>query len=151
MKNITSLNSSLIIKGWILCFFLLGTSSFSYSFNNDSSLKESINSIKEGISLLLEDEKVKKITICHIPPGNPSNPQTIKIAESAWAAHEAHGDTLGECNANDEEEDDDQEEGDNDDEGDENEGDNDQDEDNNNEDQDDQGNDDNNNEDDEEN
>jgi large repetitive protein len=39
----------------------------------------------------------KKITICHIPPGEPENPQTIEIPESAWAAHEAHGDTRGPC------------------------------------------------------
>jgi hypothetical protein len=45
----------------------------------------------------LED---KKITICHIPPGNTGNPQTIEIPESAWPAHEAHGDTKGACAPN---------------------------------------------------
>ena len=39
----------------------------------------------------------KKIKICHIPPGNPGNPQTIEIPESAWPAHQAHGDTKGAC------------------------------------------------------
>jgi hypothetical protein len=39
----------------------------------------------------------KKITICHIPPGNNQNPQTIEINESAWPAHQAHGDTKGVC------------------------------------------------------
>ena len=39
----------------------------------------------------------EKITICHIPPGNPNNPQTIEIPLSAWAAHQAHGDVLGSC------------------------------------------------------
>jgi hypothetical protein len=39
----------------------------------------------------------KKITICHIPPGNNQNPQTIEIPEAAWPAHEAHGDTKGAC------------------------------------------------------
>lgn len=38
-----------------------------------------------------------KITICHFPPGNEENPQTIEISQSAWDAHEAHGDYLGEC------------------------------------------------------
>lgn len=42
----------------------------------------------------------KKITICHIPPGNNQNPQTIEINESAWPAHEAHGDTKGACPEN---------------------------------------------------
>ena len=39
----------------------------------------------------------KKVTICHIPPGNPENAHTIKVGESAVDAHLAHGDTLGEC------------------------------------------------------
>lgn len=37
------------------------------------------------------------ITICHYPPGNPDNPQTITISVSAWPAHEAHGDHIGPC------------------------------------------------------
>jgi PKD repeat protein len=41
-----------------------------------------------------------KIIICHIPPGNPDNPQTIVISESALEAHLAHGDTIGPCNGN---------------------------------------------------
>ena len=40
-----------------------------------------------------------KITICHYPPGNPDNVQTIEISESAWPAHEAHGDDRGTCDA----------------------------------------------------
>ena len=39
----------------------------------------------------------KKVTVCHAPPGNPDNAQTISVAESAVSAHLAHGDTLGEC------------------------------------------------------
>ena len=39
----------------------------------------------------------EKITICHIPPGNNGNPQTIEIPLSAWPAHQAHGDKLGAC------------------------------------------------------
>jgi hypothetical protein len=38
-----------------------------------------------------------KITICHIPPGNPNNPQTISISRSALPAHLAHGDQVGDC------------------------------------------------------
>ncbi|MFH2028600.1 MAG: putative metal-binding motif-containing protein, partial [Nanoarchaeota archaeon] len=38
-----------------------------------------------------------KIIICHYPPGNPANKHTIEIDESAWPAHEEHGDTIGEC------------------------------------------------------
>jgi len=38
-----------------------------------------------------------KVTICHIPPGNPDNPQTISVAPQAVPAHLAHGDSLGPC------------------------------------------------------
>lgn len=39
-----------------------------------------------------------KITICHIPPGNPQNTNTLSISESAWPAHrDNHGDTFGAC------------------------------------------------------
>jgi hypothetical protein len=39
----------------------------------------------------------KQVTICHIPPGNPSRKNTITISSSAWPAHQAHGDTEGAC------------------------------------------------------
>lgn len=39
----------------------------------------------------------QKMTICHIPPGNPSKKKTLSIGSSAWPAHQAHGDTEGEC------------------------------------------------------
>lgn len=38
-----------------------------------------------------------QVTICHIPPGNPSKKVTITIGSSAWPAHQAHGDTEGAC------------------------------------------------------
>jgi len=40
-----------------------------------------------------------KVTVCHIPPGNPSNLNTITISEHALQAHLAHGDFLGDCAA----------------------------------------------------
>lgn len=40
-----------------------------------------------------------KVTICHVPPGNPENPQTITIGASAVPHHleEHEGDSLGPC------------------------------------------------------
>ena len=38
-----------------------------------------------------------KMTICHIPPGNPSKAKTLSIGTSAWPAHQAHGDKEGAC------------------------------------------------------
>ncbi|MBI2441628.1 MAG: RHS repeat-associated core domain-containing protein [Lentisphaerae bacterium] len=37
------------------------------------------------------------LIICHHPPGNPENRETLRINENAWPAHQAHGDTLGAC------------------------------------------------------
>lgn len=39
----------------------------------------------------------EKVTICHIPPGNPGNAKTITVGASAVNAHLGHGDTLGPC------------------------------------------------------
>lgn len=44
-----------------------------------------------------EKEDAEQITICHHPPGNSQNFQTITISKSAWEAHEKHGDTKGPC------------------------------------------------------
>ena len=38
-----------------------------------------------------------KVTICHIPPGNPENAHAIVVGEPAVDAHLNHGDTLGDC------------------------------------------------------
>lgn len=46
------------------------------------------------------DNSADWVTICHIPPGNPNNPITITINQSALSTHLAHGDTLGSCDAN---------------------------------------------------
>ena len=40
----------------------------------------------------------EKVTICHFPPENPINKQTIAIGVSALPAHKTHGDTVGACN-----------------------------------------------------
>jgi hypothetical protein len=41
------------------------------------------------------DKSSQKITICHVPPGNPAQKHTLHIAFSAWAAHKAHTNTKG--------------------------------------------------------
>ena len=43
-------------------------------------------------------EGSQKVTICHIPPGNPGNAHTISVGSAAVSAHEAHGDYVnGSC------------------------------------------------------
>ena len=38
-----------------------------------------------------------KVTLCHIPPGNPTNARTIVVRQAAVESHLGHGDYLGEC------------------------------------------------------
>jgi hypothetical protein len=39
-----------------------------------------------------------KITICHVPPGNPANAHTLVVGGPAWNGHRHHrGDYLGAC------------------------------------------------------
>lgn len=38
-----------------------------------------------------------KITLCHIPPGNPENAHTLTVSERALPAHLTHGDHCGPC------------------------------------------------------
>jgi Zn-dependent metalloprotease len=42
-------------------------------------------------------KNLDKVEICHTPPGNPANPQTLCVALSAVATHLAHGDLLAAC------------------------------------------------------
>ena len=45
----------------------------------------------------LAAEGVEKVTICHIPPGNPDNAHEITVGAPAVPAHLAHGDNIGFC------------------------------------------------------
>jgi hypothetical protein len=38
-----------------------------------------------------------KVSLCHIPPGNPANAHTISVGAAAVRAHIAHGDKIGSC------------------------------------------------------
>lgn len=44
----------------------------------------------------------EKVTICHVPPGNPNNAYPITISINALNAHLAHGDVIGDCSSPDE-------------------------------------------------
>jgi len=43
----------------------------------------------------------ERVTLCHIPPGDPENMHTITVGASAVDAHLAHGDYLGPCETDD--------------------------------------------------
>jgi hypothetical protein len=44
-----------------------------------------------------DTESSEKVTICHIPPGNPGNNHTISVGSPAVGAHLAHGDIDEPC------------------------------------------------------
>jgi len=44
-------------------------------------------------------ENNNKVIICHLPPGNPGNTQTIQVSVNSVKAHLAHGDRIGDCNS----------------------------------------------------
>ena len=46
-------------------------------------------------ALLAQGEQL--VTLCHRPPGNPENAQTLTVASAAAPAHFGHGDTAGPC------------------------------------------------------
>jgi len=73
----------------------------------------SIDEIERSITFEMDDEEREdeleedeprerllgdKITICHIPPGNPSKAHTITVGGNAVDKHLAHGDVMGSCN-----------------------------------------------------
>jgi hypothetical protein len=48
--------------------------------------------------LSLQDPAQLKVTICHIPPGDPANRHTITVGAQAVPAHiRNHGDYIGPC------------------------------------------------------
>jgi len=53
--------------------------------------------VSQQTALAAEPTNPKKVTICHIPPGNPDERHTITVAASAVDKHEEHGDTIGAC------------------------------------------------------
>jgi hypothetical protein len=51
------------------------------------------------LSAMRSENEGPKVTICHIPPGNPENAHSITISINALPAHLAHGDSEGACEA----------------------------------------------------
>jgi len=62
-----------------------------------------LNQDQRTIYIKVEMESVAvvendNLTICHYPPGNPGNANTITITEASWPTHrDNHGDTMGAC------------------------------------------------------
>jgi hypothetical protein len=60
-------------------------------------IKENIHQSSSELEKYRIEYQNKKINICHIPPGNPDAAHTIQISVKAMPSHLAHGDLLGEC------------------------------------------------------
>ena len=58
------------------------------------SSKAKIASLAIALIVLSSFNNNNKITICHVPPGNPGNCHEITISMSALQAHLNHGDKL---------------------------------------------------------
>lgn len=53
------------------------------------------------------EDNTGKITICHVPPGNPANAHTLTVSVNGWNGHQNHpGDFIGACDGSDGEPDD---------------------------------------------
>src|SRR5262245_60054846 len=72
-----------------------GESPLSTGADQAKSARESSNATSLAASP--QGEAEPKVTICHVPPGNPENAHEITVAESSLKAHFPHGDTLGTC------------------------------------------------------
>jgi hypothetical protein len=56
------------------------------------------NDYTANLLSLQDPTNPQKVTICHIPPGEPQNRHTITIGAGAVAAHvRNHGDYIGAC------------------------------------------------------
>lgn len=51
----------------------------------------------DGVDIEAAKTKAAKVSVCHIPPGNPSNAHIISVGPPAVPAHLAHGDALEVC------------------------------------------------------
>jgi hypothetical protein len=112
VERITSANQlSITVNGQPVNSFspVTNNNGLNFSFNlnaqvNVGSYTVNIVAVNQGGSssftctiTVQQPVEEQKITICHYPPGNNGNPQTIEIPLSAWPAHQAHGDKLGPC------------------------------------------------------
>jgi hypothetical protein len=74
------------------------------ALRSQKSIESSSFKLIDAPLILVSTEKVvekatgnadKKVTICHIPPGNSENKHTLDISDSALQTHLAHGDKSG--------------------------------------------------------
>jgi len=59
-----------------------------FDYNEELLVTQSTDFMHSGTA----SNGVDKVTLCHIPPGNPDNVQIINVGNPAYDAHMAHGD-----------------------------------------------------------
>jgi len=93
MRLPSILSSSAVLAA--LCTMLMGGCG-----GGDASEEDGSNPALSGDELngATSEDASGKITICHVPPGNPANAHTIVVGAPAWNGHRHHrGDHLGAC------------------------------------------------------
>jgi hypothetical protein len=87
----------------------IGSCSNTLTIEGTYTLPNSVNLTGTGIEAISDqpepfnigrpylNQNGKKVTICHIPPGNPDKAKTLIISEEAKDYHLDHGDILGAC------------------------------------------------------
>ena len=85
------------LNGAFLCSALLTLLTGCGRGNDADEVGASSSAEKNRSNPTQDGDASKKVTICHIPPGNPPNAHTITVGEPAVRAHLAHGDHLGPC------------------------------------------------------
>jgi transposase len=102
-SNINGNSASIVASGGTLPYTYNWSNGFSDSYQGNlpngsyTVYVTDANKCPASTKITINVPEKEKVTICHIPPGDPDNPQRITIAKSALAAHLAHGDQLGEC------------------------------------------------------
>jgi len=66
-----------------------------FDYNEELLVTQSTDFMHSGTA----SNGVDKVTLCHIPPGNPDNVQIINVGNPAYDAHMAHGDNACETPA----------------------------------------------------
>ena len=69
--------------------------------SEDESEDDDFDDFYHGIVSVSSTTSTGKVTLCHVPSGNPNKAHSISIASPSVSAHLAHGDYLGACDDSD--------------------------------------------------
>ncbi|MFZ2403915.1 MAG: hypothetical protein WAW41_02185 [Methylobacter sp.] len=105
-RKILSLAISALLTAGVASYTMPSYAGNDSSTKNKVETKKKEDSSKGGTPVAHSDSNKRstsdsgnkshqKITVCHVPPGNPANKHTIHIAYSAWAAHKEHKNNIG--------------------------------------------------------